>query len=134
MYLIVESISINKSKGKSKYKISKIPKNIIDTVNLIDEDSNKPSRFSQFSVKQSKYIFGQKLLPSIKLSKGNIKDHQPKRIICGYQKEGGQKIYLVEWYNREDVITLPSFITSEVLKEKHTELIVEYLENIIAKQ
>lgn len=96
-------------------------------------EDERPSRLSQLSLKQSKYISSQKPVLSIKLSKGNIKDHEPKSIICGYQMENGEKIYLIDWHNTDDTITLPTFIPSSILKENYISLIVEYLENIIVK-
>ena len=106
----------------------------VDTVNLIDfeEEFNKPSKFCQFSVKPSKYVLSQKIINPIKLTKGNINDHEPKKIICGYERENCRKIFLVEWYSTNQIITLPSFVDSEIMNEKHSNLIVEYFENIIA--
>jgi hypothetical protein len=96
-------------------------------------DDERPSRLSQLSLKKSKYISSQKSISSIKLSKGNIMDHVPKSIICGYQTEKGKKIYMIDWHNTDDTVTLPTLIPGELLKEKYTSLIVDYLENIIVK-
>jgi len=98
----------------------------------ISEDE-RPSKLSQLSLKKSKYISSQKPISSIKLSKGNIQDHSPKSIICGYQTENGKKIYMIDWHNTDDTVTLPTLMPGEILKEKYTSLIVDYLENIILK-
>ena len=65
--------------------------------------------------------------------KGNINDHYPNRIIIGYQTDNNKKMYLVEWKNSDELIKLPSFVSSEILKENYSSLIVDYLENYIIK-
>ena len=135
--------SLNKNKSiksqNSGYSInSSISRNHrtlnVDTVNLVEDESKKQqSIFSKLSVKPSKYILSQKIIKSINIIEGNIKDNFPNRIISGYQNEKNKKIYLIDWKTRDEQILLPSFVKSETLKIDNSAMIVEYLENYIIK-
>jgi hypothetical protein len=135
--------SLNKNKSiksqNSGYSInSSISRNhrtlYVDTVNLVEDESKKQqSIFSKLSVKPSKYILSQKIIKSINIIEGNIKDNFPNRIISGYQNEKNKKIYLIDWKTRDEQILLPSFVKSETLKIDNSAMIVEYLENYIIK-
>ena len=135
--------SLNKNKSvksqNSGYSInSSISRNHrflnFDTVNLVEDESKKQqSIFSKLSVKPSKYILSQKIIKSINIIEGNIKDNFPNRIISGYQNEKNKKIYLIDWKTRDEQILLPSFVKSETLKIDNSAMIVEYLENYIIK-
>ena len=98
-----------------------------------DESKKQQSIFSKLSVKPSKYILSQKIIKSINIIEGNIKDNFPNRIISGYQNEKNKKIYLIDWKTRDEQILLPSFVKSETLKIDNSAMIVEYLENYIIK-
>ena len=105
-----------------------------EVISIEDIDDDRPNNnFNKLSVNPSDYILPHKMIQSVQLNKGNLKENIPKKIIAGYQINMTEKLYLVEWENTDISIILPSFIKSEFLKENYSELVMEYLETIIVQ-